>query len=81
MQAHRVCSARHGLFDGAKTSSVVSFDVERLHPLDLGALLDQQGIAVRAGYHCAQPLIGELGLPGTVRLLLAFTITAKMSIN
>jgi cysteine desulfurase/selenocysteine lyase len=46
---------------------VVSMSVEGMHPLDVGALLDEQGIAVRAGSHCAQPLMRELGLNGTVR--------------
>ena len=39
-----------------------------LHPFDVGTLLDQQGVAVRTGHHCAEPLIDELGVPGTVRV-------------
>jgi cysteine desulfurase/selenocysteine lyase len=39
-----------------------------LHPFDIGTLLDQQGVAVRTGHHCAEPLIDELGVPGTVRV-------------
>ena len=39
-----------------------------IHPLDIGMLLDQQGVAVRTGHHCAEPLIDELGVPGTVRV-------------
>ena len=39
-----------------------------IHPFDIGTLLDQQGIAVRTGHHCAEPLIDELGVPGTVRV-------------
>ncbi|QDG52377.1 cysteine desulfurase [Persicimonas caeni] len=50
-----------------RRASVVSFNVEGMHPLDVGALLDSQGVAVRAGYHCAQPLMNDLGLQGTVR--------------
>ena len=46
---------------------VVSFTIAGAHPQDLGTLLDQQGIAVRAGHHCAMPLMETLGLPGTVR--------------
>lgn len=38
------------------------------HPFDIGTLLDQQGVAVRTGHHCAEPLIDELGVPGTVRV-------------
>ena len=39
-----------------------------LHPFDIGTLLDQQGVAVRTGHHCAEPLIDSLGVPGTVRV-------------
>ena len=39
-----------------------------IHPFDIGTLLDQQGVAVRTGHHCAEPLIDELGVPGTVRV-------------
>ena len=42
-----------------------------IHPFDLGALLDQQGVAVRIGHHCAEPLIDHLGVPGTVRVSFA----------
>lgn len=48
-------------------ASVFSFVVEDIHPYDLGTLLDQQGIAVRTGHHCTQPLMDSLGIPGTVR--------------
>jgi cysteine desulfurase / selenocysteine lyase len=47
--------------------AVVSFSVEGLHPHDVAALLDQEGVAVRAGHHCAQPLMRCLGLTGTAR--------------
>ena len=47
--------------------AVISFLAERGHPQDFGTLLDQQGIAVRAGHHCAMPLMQSLGIPGTVR--------------
>ena len=51
----------------ASKSPVLSFLVEGAHPQDIGALLDQQGVAVRAGHHCAMPLMEILGVPGTVR--------------
>jgi SufS family cysteine desulfurase len=51
----------------AERLSIVSFLVEGSHPHDIGALLDQQGIAVRTGHHCAMPLMERLGVPGTVR--------------
>ncbi|HEX9747757.1 MAG TPA: cysteine desulfurase [Methylomirabilota bacterium] len=47
--------------------AVVAFNVEGLHPHDGAALLDHQGIAVRAGFHCAQPLMRRLGIAGTLR--------------
>lgn len=58
---------------GQRKAGVLSFNIydakgKLLHPFDLGALLDQQGIAVRIGHHCAEPLIDHLGIPGTVRI-------------
>ena len=47
--------------------SVLSFTVDGIHPHDVGTVLDQQGVAVRAGHHCAQPLMRHLGVPSTVR--------------
>ncbi len=55
-----------------KKSSVVSFLVGDIHHYDMGMLLDKMGIAVRTGHHCAQPLMGVLGIEGTVRVSLAF---------
>lgn len=51
----------------AQRAGVVSFVVEGSHPHDIGTLLDQQGVAVRTGHHCAMPLMERLGVPGTVR--------------
>lgn len=51
----------------AKKASIVSFVVEGIHHLDMGMLLDAQGIAVRTGHHCTQPLMKRLGIAGTVR--------------
>jgi cysteine desulfurase/selenocysteine lyase len=48
-------------------TSVLSFLLEGAHPADVGMLLDQQGIAVRTGHHCTQPIMDQLGIPGTVR--------------
>jgi cysteine desulfurase/selenocysteine lyase len=47
--------------------SVISFTVEKAHPQDLGILLDNRGIAVRTGHHCAQPLMDRFCIPGTTR--------------
>ena len=51
----------------AERAGAVSFVVDGSHPHDIGTLLDQQGIAVRTGHHCAMPLMEHLGVPGTVR--------------
>ncbi|MGJ8689620.1 MAG: aminotransferase class V-fold PLP-dependent enzyme [Gammaproteobacteria bacterium] len=53
-------------------ASVLSFVLEGVHPADLGTLLDQQGIAVRTGNHCAQPIMDQYGIPGTVRASFSF---------
>lgn len=55
-----------------KKSSVVSFLVKGIHHYDMGMLLDKMGIAVRTGHHCAEPLMHELGIEGTVRASFAF---------
>jgi len=52
--------------------SVLSFLVEGMHPYDLGTLLDKQGVAVRTGHHCCQPLMERFSIPGTVRASFAF---------
>ncbi|MGO3294834.1 MAG: aminotransferase class V-fold PLP-dependent enzyme [Marinobacter sp.] len=51
---------------------VMSFKIEGLHPSDIGTLLDQQGIAIRTGHHCAMPLMDVYGVPGTARASFAF---------
>ena len=51
----------------AKKISVVSFNINKMHPYDVGIMLDANGIAVRTGHHCTQPLMKRLGLEGTVR--------------
>ena len=53
---------------GQPKAGVISFNVGTAHPFDVGTLLDQQGIAVRTGHHCAEPLIDSMGVPGTVRV-------------
>lgn len=50
-----------------KKDPVISFNVGNIHNYDIGMLLDKQGVAVRTGHHCAQPLMERLGVPGTVR--------------
>ena len=56
---------------------VFSFNVKGIHPYDLGTILDQQGIAVRTGHHCTQPLMEHFKIPGTVRASFAFYNTLE----
>ncbi len=58
-------------------SSVISFLVDGIHPYDMGTLLDRMGIAVRTGHHCAEPLMRQLGVDGTVRASFAFYNTKE----
>jgi cysteine desulfurase/selenocysteine lyase len=55
----------------APQASTVSFVFEDIHPHDAGTFLDQEGIAVRVGHHCAQPLMKRFGIPGTIRASIA----------
>ncbi len=57
----------HGPRDAEARCGVVSFNLAGVHPHDLGTILDQQGIAIRAGHHCAQPLMRRLGCVATAR--------------
>ena len=57
--------------EGQRKAGVISFNIGDIHPYDTGMLLDRQGVAVRTGHHCAEPLITHLGVPGTVRLSVA----------
>jgi len=58
-------------------ASVISFVIEEVHPLDIGTILDKQGIAVRTGHHCTQPLMKYFGIPGTIRASLVFYNTKE----
>ena len=53
-------------------SAVVSFVIDGIHPHDLGTVLDHEGVAIRAGHHCAMPLMDRFGVPGTSRASFAF---------
>jgi cysteine desulfurase/selenocysteine lyase len=55
----------------ARKSAVLSFVIDGIHPHDVGTILDQHGIAVRTGHHCAQPVMERFGVPATVRASLA----------
>jgi cysteine desulfurase/selenocysteine lyase len=58
-------------------ASVLSFTIENVHPHDIGTILDQQGIAVRAGHHCAQPVMQFFNVPATARASFAFYNTKE----
>lgn len=62
---------------GQDKAGVISFNVEGVHPYDVGVLLDQQGVAVRTGHHCAEPLVNYLKCPGTVRVSFALYNTRE----
>jgi len=58
-------------------ASVISFLMDDVHPHDIGTILDQEGIAVRTGHHCAQPVMRQFGIDATVRASLALYNTQK----
>ena len=53
-------------------TAVISFNIEGVHPYDIGSILDKLGIAVRTGHHCAQPIMDFFNIPGTVRASFSF---------
>lgn len=62
---------------GSEKTSVISFNIEGIHPYDIGTILDKLGIAVRTGQHCAQPIMDYYNIPGTVRASFAFYNTKE----
>lgn len=52
-------------------AGVLSFTLGEIHPHDIGTILDRQGVAIRAGHHCAQPVMERYGIPATARASLA----------
>lgn len=64
-QVRLIGTARH-------KAAVISFLIEGAHPHDIGSILDQEGIAIRAGHHCAQPVMERYGIPATARASMAF---------
>lgn len=62
---------------GDKKASVISFNLEGIHPYDIGTIMDKLGIAVRTGHHCAQPIMNFFGIPGTIRASFAFYNTKE----
>jgi len=55
------------LFGPEDSAGIVSFALQGVHPHDLGTILDEENVAIRAGHHCAQPLMEALGVPATAR--------------
>ena len=58
-------------------TSVISFNIEGIHPYDIGTIIDKLGIAVRTGHHCAQPIMNYFNIPGTIRASFAFYNTKE----
>ena len=58
-------------------TSVVSFNIEGIHPYDIGTIIDKLGIAVRTGHHCAQPIMNFFNIPGTIRASFSFYNTKE----
>lgn len=60
-----------------KKASVISFNIEGIHPYDIGTIIDKLGVAVRTGHHCAQPIMDFYQIPGTIRASFAFYNTKE----
>ena len=58
-------------------ASVISFNIEKMHPYDIGTIIDKLGIAVRTGHHCAQPIMDFYKIPGTIRASFSFYNTKE----
>ena len=62
---------------GGNKASVISFNIDGIHPYDIGTIIDKLGIAVRTGHHCAQPIMQFFNIPGTIRASFAFYNTKE----
>ncbi|MBF4464669.1 aminotransferase class V-fold PLP-dependent enzyme [Flavobacterium sp. LC2016-12] len=62
---------------GKNKASVVSFNIDGIHPYDVGSIIDKLGIAVRTGHHCAQPIMNFFCIPGTIRASFSFYNTKE----
>lgn len=70
----------YGTLDARKKGGVIAFNVGRIHPHDLATLLDREGVAIRSGHHCAQPLMQQFGVMATARM--SFSVyTTKQDID
>jgi len=61
----------------AEKASVLSFVLDGVHPHDIGTILDREGVAIRAGHHCAMPIMQRFGVPATARASFAFYNTRE----
>jgi cysteine desulfurase/selenocysteine lyase len=67
----------HIIGTAKEKAAVVSFVLDDAHPHDIGTVLDGEGIAIRAGHHCAQPLMNRMGIPATARASFSFYNTRE----
>lgn len=67
----------YGPNDLSKKAAVISFNIDGIHPYDIGTIIDKLGIAVRTGHHCAQPIMDFYKIPGTIRASFAFYNTKE----
>ena len=65
------------IYGTSEKTSVISFNIDGIHPYDIGTIIDKQGIAVRTGHHCAQPIMNFFCIPGTVRASFSFYNTKE----
>ena len=76
-QAAVIAAAPDAVVDALATHTSTDYLWRGMHPFDIGTLLDKQGIAVRTGHHCTQPLMDFYQIPGTVRASFAFYNTKE----
>lgn len=67
----------HIIGTAKEKTAVISFNIEGIHPYDIGAIVDKLGVAVRTGHHCTQPIMDFFGIPGTVRASFSFYNTKE----
>ena len=60
-----------------KKSCIISFNIDGLHPYDIGIILDKLGVAIRTGHHCTQPVMSHYNIPGTARISIAVYNTVE----
>ncbi len=76
-EALRAISGLKIIGTAKEKTAVISFVLEGIHPHDIGTILDQEGIAIRTGHHCAQPVMDRFGIPATARASFAFYNTIE----